>query len=137
AASSVRLRAPIYTNREVWAAGVTYESSRLARMAESPQGGHFYAKVYTADRPELFFKATPNRVAGPDEPVRIRSDSKWNVPEPELAALIAANSRILGYTVGNDMSSRDIEGANPLYLPPAKVYRGCCAPGPWSVPAGS
>jgi 2-dehydro-3-deoxy-D-arabinonate dehydratase len=120
---------------EVWAAGVTYESSKFARMAESADGGDFYAKVYVADRPELFFKATPSRCVGQGAPVRIRKDSKWNVPEPELAVLIAATGQILGYTVGNDMSSRDIEGANPLYLPQAKVYTGCCALGPVVVPA--
>jgi 2-dehydro-3-deoxy-D-arabinonate dehydratase len=129
------LVAPLLANQEVWAAGVTYESSKLARMSESEGGGDFYAKVYTADRPELFFKATPNRTVGPNDAVRIRADSAWNVPEPELAALIAANGQILGYTIGNDMSSRDIEGANPLYLPQAKVYRASCALGPVIVPA--
>jgi 2-dehydro-3-deoxy-D-arabinonate dehydratase len=106
-------------------------------MAESEGGGDFYAKVYVADRPELFFKATPRRVVGPNAPVRIRTDSNWNVPEPELAAVIAANGRIVGYTIGNDMSSRSIEGENPLYLPQAKVYTGSCALGPWIVPAES
>ncbi|HLV81208.1 MAG TPA: fumarylacetoacetate hydrolase family protein, partial [Chthonomonadaceae bacterium] len=129
------LIAPVMTGQEVWAAGVTYESSKLARMSESEAGGDFYAQVYTAERPELFFKATPNRVVGPHDAVRIRADSAWNVPEPELVALIAANGQILGYTIGNDMSSRDIEGENPLYLPQAKVYRGCCALGPVIVPA--
>jgi 2-dehydro-3-deoxy-D-arabinonate dehydratase len=129
------LVAPVLTGQEVWAAGVTYESSKLARMAESEAGGDFYAKVYTAERPELFFKATPNRVVGPNDAVRLRADATWNVPEPELTALIGANGRILGYTVGNDMSSRDIEGANPLYLPQAKVYRASCALGPVIVPA--
>ncbi len=129
------LVAPLWEGMEVWAAGVTYESSKLARMSESEGGGDFYAKVYTADRPELFFKATPNRVVGPNEAVRIRADSAWNVPEPELAALIAANGQILAYTIGNDMSSRDIEGENPLYLPQAKVYRGSCALGPLLIPA--
>lgn len=129
------LMAPIQEGQEVWAAGVTYESSKLARMSESESGGDFYALVYTADRPELFFKATPNRVVGPDATVRIRADSTWNVPEPELVALIAANGQILGYTIGNDMSSRDIEGQNPLYLPQAKVYRASCALGPVIIPA--
>jgi 2-dehydro-3-deoxy-D-arabinonate dehydratase len=129
------LVAPVLTGQEIWAAGVTYESSKLARMAESEAGGDFYAKVYTAERPELFFKATPNRVVGPNDAVRIRADAAWNVPEPELTALIGANGRLLGYTVGNDMSSRDIEGANPLYLPQAKVYRASCALGPVIVPA--
>lgn len=129
------LVAPIVAGQEVWAAGVTYESSKLARMAESEAGGDFYARVYVAERPELFLKATPHRVVGPNDTVRIREDSRWNVPEPELAVAIAANGRILGYTIGNDMSSRDIEGANPLYLPQAKVYRASCALGPVIVPA--
>jgi 2-dehydro-3-deoxy-D-arabinonate dehydratase len=129
------LVAPVVAGQEVWAAGVTYESSKFARMAESPEGGDFYARVYVADRPELFLKATPNRVVGPNDAVRIREDSHWNVPEPELAVAVAANGRILGYTIGNDMSSRDIEGANPLYLPQAKVYRASCALGPVIVPA--
>lgn len=129
--------APVVAGQEVWAAGVTYESSKFARMAESPEGGDFYARVYVADRPELFLKATPNRVVGPNDSVRIRADSHWNVPEPELAVAVAANGRILGYTIGNDMSSRDIEGANPLYLPQAKVYRASCALGPVIVPAES
>jgi 2-dehydro-3-deoxy-D-arabinonate dehydratase len=131
---SQTLLAPII-GTEIWAAGVTYESSKFARMAESDEGGDFYAKVYTADRPELFFKATPSRTVGPNAAVRIRADSRWNVPEPELAAVIATDGTILGYTIGNDMSSRDIEGANPLYLPQAKVYTGCCALGPVIVPA--
>jgi len=123
--------API-ESQEVWAAGVTYYRSRSARMAESETagGGDFYDRVYHAERPELFFKATPHRVAGPGAAVRIRRDSKWNVPEPELALLISPGAKILGYTIGNDMSSRDIEGANPLYLPQAKVYDGSCALGP-------
>ena len=129
------LLAPVWAGHEVWAAGVTYESSKFARMAESEGGGDFYARVYTAARPELFFKATPNRVVGPNAAVRIRADSAWNVPEPELCALIAGDGRVLGYTVGNDMSSRDIEGENPLYLPQAKVYRASCALGPVVVPA--
>ena len=118
--------------QEVWAAGVTYYRSRAARMAESESagGGDFYDRVYSAERPELFFKATPHRVVGPEAAVRIRRDSKWNVPEPELALLISPHAKILGYTAANDMSSRDIEGANPLYLPQAKVYDGCCALGP-------
>lgn len=132
---SVTLCAPVCEGMEVWAAGVTYESSKLARMSESAGGGDFYAKVYTAQRPELFFKATPNRTVGPDAQVRIRADSHWNVPEPELAALISANGALLGYAIGNDMSSRDIEGENPLYLPQAKVYIGSCALGPSVVPA--
>jgi 2-dehydro-3-deoxy-D-arabinonate dehydratase len=117
---------------EVWAAGVTYYRSRDARMEESKNagGGDFYARVYDAPRPELFFKATPSRVAGPGQPVRIRKDSRWNVPEPELALWVSSAGTIEGYTVGNDMSSRDIEGENPLYLPQAKVYDGCCGLGP-------
>jgi 2-dehydro-3-deoxy-D-arabinonate dehydratase len=129
------LVAPVLSGQEVWGAGVTYESSKIARMAESPEGGDFYARVYLAERPELFFKATPNRVVGALDRVRIRQDATWNVPEPELAVLIAANGQILGYTVGNDMSSRDIEGENPLYLPQAKLYQGSCALGPVIVPA--
>jgi 2-dehydro-3-deoxy-D-arabinonate dehydratase len=125
------LLAPI-THQEVWAAGVTYFRSRDARMEESKQAGgdDFYARVYEADRPELFFKATPHRVAGPGQGVRIRRDSKWNVPEPELALVVNPKGRIVGYTIGNDMSSRDIEGENPLYLPQAKVYDASCALGP-------
>ncbi len=119
-------------SQEVWAAGVTYYRSRDARMAESKDagGGDFYDRVYVAERPELFFKATPSRVAAPGEPVRIRSDAKWNVPEPELTLAINAHGQIVGYTVGNDMSSRDIEGENPLYLPQAKVYDRSSALGP-------
>ena len=126
--------APIGT-QEVWASGVTYLRSRTARMEESKDagGGTFYDKVYHAARPELFFKGTPHRVAGPGSPVRIRRDSKWNVPEPELVLAINPQGRIFGYTVGNDMSSRDIEGENPLYLPQAKVYDGCAALGPCLV----
>ena len=135
--AQVTLMSPILPSQEVWAAGVTYESSKFARMSESEQGGDFYARVYSAERPELFFKASPNRVVGPGEGVRIRSDSKWSVPEPEMAVAVSATSAILGFTVGNDMSSRDIEGANPLYLPQAKVYSQSCALGPWIVPAES
>jgi len=118
--------------QEVWAAGVTYFRSRTARMAESEAAGgmSFYDRVYSAERPELFFKSTPHRTVGPGAPVRIRHDSKWNVPEPELTLLVSPKGKILGYTVGNDMSSRDIEGENPLYLPQAKVYDGSCALGP-------
>jgi 2-dehydro-3-deoxy-D-arabinonate dehydratase len=110
--------APVGT-QEVWAAGVTYFRSRTARMEESKDagGGDFYDRVYSAERPELFFKANPHRVAGPGRPVKIRRDSKWNVPEPELALAVNSRGEIVGYTVGNDMSSRDIEGENPLYLP--------------------
>jgi len=119
-------------NQEVWAAGVTYLRSRQARMEESKSagGGDFYDRVYEAARPELFFKATARRVIAPGGAVRIRHDSKWNVPEPELALVINSSGKIVGYTIGNDMSSRDIEGENPLYLPQAKVYDGSCALGP-------
>lgn len=122
---------PIGT-QEVWAAGVTYYRSRDARMEESKDagGGTFYDRVYSAQRPELFFKSPAYRVVGPNQPVRIRRDSKWNVPEPELTLVISSRGRIIGYTIGNDMSSRDIEGENPLYLPQAKVYDGSCAVGP-------
>jgi 2-dehydro-3-deoxy-D-arabinonate dehydratase len=119
-------------NQEVWAAGVTYYRSRNARMDESKDagGGSFYDRVYAAERPELFFKATGRRVVGPRGAVRIRSDAKWSVPEPELTLLINSAGDVAGYTIGNDMSSRDIEGENPLYLPQAKVYDGSCALGP-------
>lgn len=122
---------PIGT-QEIWAAGVTYIRSKVARMEESKDsgGGTFYDKVYDADRPEIFFKATPNRVVGHNEKVRIRKDSIWNVPEPELTLYINSNGKIVGYTIGNDMSSRSIEGENPLYLPQAKVYDGCAGLGP-------
>jgi 2-dehydro-3-deoxy-D-arabinonate dehydratase len=123
---------PPIGSQEVWAAGVTYYRSRTARMEESQAagGGDFYDRVYNAVRPELFFKATPHRVVGHGQEVRIRGDSTWNVPEPELALVITSSGKIVGYTIGNDMSSRDIEGENPLYLPQAKVYDGSCALGP-------
>ena len=129
--AAAQILAPIGT-QEVWAAGVTYYRSRRARMEESKSagGGDFYDRVYSAERPELFFKSTASRVAGPSSQVRIRSDAKWNVPEPELTLLINQRGHIIGYTVGNDMSSRDIEGENPLYLPQAKVYDRSCALGP-------
>ena len=119
-------------SQEVWAAGVTYYRSRTARMEESKDagGGSFYDRVYAAERPELFFKATARRVVDPGQPVRIRSDAKWSVPEPELTLAINSAGSIIGCTIGNDMSSRDIEGENPLYLPQAKVYDGSCALGP-------
>src|SRR5882762_2252600 len=125
------LLAPIGT-QEVWAAGVTYLRSRAARMeeAKSAGGGDFYDRVYNAERPELFFKATPSRVVGHQGKVAIRKDAKWSVPEPELTLMVSPYGKILGYTVGNDMSSRDIEGENPLYLPQAKVYHRSCALGP-------
>ncbi len=119
-------------HQEVWAAGVTYFRSRDARMEESKGagGGDFYARVYEAVRPELFYKSSPHRVAGPGTGVRIRKDSKWNVPEPELTLAINRHRRIIGYTIGNDMSSRDIEGENPLYLPQAKSYDQAAGLGP-------
>lgn len=118
--------------QEVWAAGVTYFRSRTARMEESKTagGGSFYDRVYDAERPELFLKATGWRAVGPGSPIRIRRDSRWNVPEPELALVVNRRAEIVGYTIGNDVSSRDIEGENPLYLPQAKFYDGACALGP-------
>ncbi|HEY3229285.1 MAG TPA: fumarylacetoacetate hydrolase family protein, partial [Roseiflexaceae bacterium] len=115
--------------QEVWAAGVTYERSRIAREEESAGSG-IYDRVYAAPRPELFFKATPSRTVGPYEPIAIRVDSHWNVPEPELALVVNPALELVGFTIGNDMSSRDIEGENPLYLPQAKLYGRCCAVGP-------
>lgn len=125
------LSAPI-GNQEVWAAGVTYYRSRTARMEESEVSGGatFYDKVYAAERPELFFKATPQRVSGHGQVVYIREDSTWDVPEPELTLFISSAGSIEGYTIGNDMSSRSIEGENPLYLPQAKVYEKCAGMGP-------
>ncbi|TVR54418.1 MAG: 2-hydroxyhepta-2,4-diene-1,7-dioate isomerase [Puniceicoccaceae bacterium] len=125
------LLAPI-AGQEVWACGVTYTSSRLARMEESKAagGGDFYARVYHAERPEIFFKATAARVAGSGEAVRIRRDSSWDVPEPELTLVLSATGAINGYTIGNDMSSRSIEGENPLYLPQAKTWERCAGLGP-------
>ncbi len=123
---------PPIGSQEVWAAGVTYFRSRTARMEESKSagGGDFYDRVYAAARPELFFKGLGHRVVGPGGNVRIRQDSKWNVPEPELTLVVNRRGQIVGYTIGNDMSSRDIEGENPLYLPQAKVYDGSFALGP-------
>ena len=126
---SARVLAPI-DRQEVWAAGVTYKRSQVARMEESEAAASHYDQVYTADRPELFFKATPNRVSGPGEPVRVRFDSNWSVPEPEFTVVINSQHKIVGYTIGNDMSARDIEGENPLYLPQAKFYKECCGLGP-------
>jgi 2-dehydro-3-deoxy-D-arabinonate dehydratase len=123
--------------QEVWAAGVTYKRSKIAREEESVGAAQFYDKVYSAARPELFLKASPWRVIGPGGPVRLRKDGKWNVPEPELALVISPTLKIVGYTIGNDMSSRDIEGENPLYLPQAKVYDGSCAVGPVITLAGA
>ncbi|HMF28763.1 MAG TPA: fumarylacetoacetate hydrolase family protein [Candidatus Cybelea sp.] len=121
---------PPIDEQEVWAAGVTYKRSREARERESVGAAHFYDLVYTAERPELFFKATARRVVGPGTHVRIRADSKWSVPEPEFALIVSPRLQIVGYTIGNDMSARDIEGENPLYLPQAKVYDGSCGLGP-------
>ena len=119
-------------SQEVWAAGVTYYRSRTARLEESKVGGgaSFYDRVYEAERPELFFKAAPWRVRGPGDAIRVRRDARWTVPEPEIALCINARGQIVGYTIGNDVSSRDIEGENPLYLPQAKIYDGACALGP-------
>lgn len=125
----VDLLAPI-DEQEVWAAGVTYKRSQVARMEESESGASHYDKVYDADRPELFMKATASRVSGPGQPVRVRKDSQWSVPEPEFTLVLNPAGRIVGYTIGNDMSARDIEGENPLYLPQAKVYRQCAGLGP-------
>ena len=128
---NAELLAPI-SKQEVWAAGVTYYRSRGARMEESKDagGGNFYDRVYSAERPELFFKSTASRTVGSGGKVRIRGDAHWSVPEPELTLVVSPAGRIVGYTIGNDMSSRDIEGENPLYLPQAKVYSGSCALGP-------
>ncbi len=129
AAESVTVLAPI-DRQEVWAAGVTYKRSQVARMEESETGASHYDKVYSADRPELFFKATPGRVSGPGEPIRVRYDSQWSVPEPEFALVVSPELKLVGFTIGNDMSARDIEGENPLYLPQAKLYSQCCGLGP-------
>jgi 2-dehydro-3-deoxy-D-arabinonate dehydratase len=125
----VTLLAPV-DRQEVWAAGVTYKRSQEARERESAGAGRFYDLVYAAPRPELFFKATAGRVVGPGDRVHVRRDSKWSVPEPELALVLSPHLKIVGYTIGNDMSARDIEGENPLYLPQAKVYDHACALGP-------
>ena len=128
--AGLNLLAPI-EQQEVWAAGVTYLSSKKARMEESDFSANAYERVYEAERPELFFKALPEKVVPPGEPVGIRRDARWNVPEPELALVINSHCQIVGYTIGNDMSSRDIEGENLLYLPQAKVYHRSCAMGPF------
>jgi len=130
ALDSVKLLPPI-DRQEVWAAGVTYKRSRTARMEESASAASCYDRVYASPRPELFFKATPHRVAGHGQPLRIRKDSQWNVPEPEVTLVLNSRLQLVGYTCGNDMSSRDIEGDNPLYLPQAKCYNQCCGLGPW------
>lgn len=128
--AEITLLAPV-DSQDVWASGVTYKRSKVARMEESESAASHYDKVYDADRPELFFKSTPERVVGPHEAVRVRADSSWSVPEPELTLAINPAGKIVGYTVGNDMSARDIEGDNPLYLPQAKTYNQSCAMGPW------
>jgi 2-dehydro-3-deoxy-D-arabinonate dehydratase len=127
--SDVRFLAPI-DQQEVWAAGVTYKRSQVARMEESETGASHYDRVYSAPRPEIFFKATPGRVAGPGQVLRVRYDSNWSVPEPEFTLFISPKGRLVGYTIGNDMSARDIEGENPLYLPQAKLYKQCAGLGP-------
>ena len=126
---SLALLAPI-DDQEVWAAGVTYKRSQTARMEESETSASCYDRVYESPRPELFLKATPHRVSGPGQPLRIRRDATWNVPEPEITCVVNARLELVGFTIGNDMSSRDIEGENPLYLPQAKVYRQCAGLGP-------
>jgi 2-dehydro-3-deoxy-D-arabinonate dehydratase len=138
-AAAVELLAPVDGRTEVWAAGVTYERSKDARMAESERSADIYDRVYGAERPELFFKSAAWRVSGPGVPVSVRADSAVNVPEPELAVVLNAAGAVAGYTICNDMSSRSIEGENPLYLPQAKTYLGGCAAGPsirpaWEIP---
>lgn len=136
AIGDARLLPPIDA-QEVWAAGVTYKRSQTARMEESEAAASCYDRVYQSPRPEIFFKATPHRVRGCGDALRIRSDATWNVPEPELALVISPSLKIVGFTIGNDMSSRDIEGDNPLYLPQAKMYDQCCGLGPWITLAES
>ena len=130
ALSEVRLCAPV-ERQEIWAAGVTYSRSKTARMEESDFGASAYDRVYAAERPEVFFKALAEKVVPTGEPVGIRRDARWSVPEPELALVLNSRGKLVGYTIGNDMSSRDIEGENPLYLPQAKIYDRSCALGPW------
>jgi 2-dehydro-3-deoxy-D-arabinonate dehydratase len=125
---------PPIDRQEVWAAGVTYERSRTARMSESEYAADMYQRVYDAARPELFFKADSRRVGGQGGRIRVRADSRWTVPEPELTLVLDPALRIVGFTIGNDVSARDIEGENPLYLPQAKIYGGSCALGPCIVP---
>jgi 2-dehydro-3-deoxy-D-arabinonate dehydratase len=131
---SVELLAPVDGRTEVWAAGVTYERSRDARIDESEEAADVYDRVYTAERPEIFFKSVSWRVRGPGRAVSVRADSRIDVPEPELAAVLNYAGEVAGYTICNDMSSRSIEGQNPLYLPQAKIYLGGCAVGPWIRP---
>lgn len=123
---------PPVGSQELWACGVTYLRSKIGRQEESKNGGggDFYGKVYEAERPEVFFKSTPHRIVGHGGKVNIRKDSTWDVPEPELTLMVTSSGKIIGYTIGNDMSSRSIEGENPLYLPQAKTYDGCAAIGP-------
>ena len=123
---------PVGSKQELWACGVTYLRSKIGRQEESKDagGGDFYAKVYEAERPEVFFKSNPHRIVGTGDKVRIRKDSTWDVPEPELTLVVSSSGKIIGYTIGNDMSSRSIEGENPLYLPQAKTYDACAAIGP-------
>jgi 2-dehydro-3-deoxy-D-arabinonate dehydratase len=130
--AGARLLTPV-ESQEVWAAGVTYLRSKQARMEESEFSANAYDRVYAAVRPEIFFKSVPEKVVSPGDPVGIRSDARWNVPEPELALVMNSSAEIVGFTIGNDMSSRDIEGENLLYLPQAKIYAGSCAVGPWIV----
>ncbi len=130
ALADVTLLSPI-DSQEVWAAGVTYKRSKTARMEESEAAASCYDRVYQSPRPEIFFKGNPHRVRGHGEQLRIRVDSEWNVPEPEVTLVLSTDGRIVGYTIGNDMSSRDIEGDNPLYLPQAKCYAESCGLGPW------
>lgn len=127
----IQIKAPV-GKQELWACGVTYLRSKVGRQEESQVAGgaDFYAKVYEAERPEVFFKATAHRIVGHNERVRIRKDSTWDVPEPELTLVVTSTGKIIGYTIGNDMSSRSIEGENPLYLPQAKTYDACAAVGP-------
>jgi 2-dehydro-3-deoxy-D-arabinonate dehydratase len=133
--AGVELLAPVDGRTEVWAAGVTYERSRDARIDESEESADVYDRVYSAERPELFFKSVSWRVRGPGRAVSVRADSRVDVPEPELAAVLNYAGEVAGYTICNDMSSRSIEGQNPLYLPQAKIYLGGCAVGPWIRPA--
>jgi 2-dehydro-3-deoxy-D-arabinonate dehydratase len=139
AALAIAPLAPIGPQQELWAAGVTYMRSRTARMEESETagGGDFYDRVYRAERPELFLKATPHRIVGAGAALHLRSDSRWMVPEPELVLVVTRTGRIVGYTIGNDLSCRDIEGENPLYLPQAKTYDRCAALGPAILVAAS
>jgi 2-dehydro-3-deoxy-D-arabinonate dehydratase len=132
----VRLLTPV-ESQEIWAAGVTYLRSKQARMGESDFSARAYDHVYEAARPEIFFKSVPEKVVSPGEPVGIRRDARWNVPEPELTLVINSSGSLVGFTIGNDMSSRDIEGENLLYLPQAKIYTGSCAIGPWIVVGAS